>query len=174
MITKFRLTLSNEAIELAKSQKKQEHIQKMRTSVTPNGDNINNMMQNNGQMHLMKQKFFNQFYLLNGLSKLRNLENYRNREDLFKNVDPAQSILSEQSLNTQAFETVAVQNYTCDHSWPICIYDFTFGLIYPQFFCFKIQDEIKIIPNYFKNDTDDKNQPQDIEKLNFNSRPQIT
>ena len=97
----------------------------------------------------MKQKFFNQFYLLNGLSKLRNCENYRTKEELFKNLDPAQSVLSEQSLNTQAFETSAVQNYTCDHNWPICIYDFTFGQIYPQFFCFKQDEDWNIIHNYF-------------------------
>ena len=38
-----------------------------------------------------QQNFYSQFYLLNGLSKLRNLKIYSTREDLFKNLTETSS-----------------------------------------------------------------------------------
>ncbi len=53
----------------------------------------------------MKQNFFNQFYLLNGLSKLRSLSNYNMREDLFKNLTEDNSSKNDSVVsNAQAIE----------------------------------------------------------------------
>jgi hypothetical protein len=38
------------------------------------------------ELKRMRQKFYSQFYLLNGLSKLRNLKEYCTREDIFQNL----------------------------------------------------------------------------------------
>ncbi|CDW84002.1 tbc1 domain family member 2b [Stylonychia lemnae] len=101
------------------------------------------------QISINKQNFYNKFYLLTGLSKLRTCDQYKNREEIFKNLDANQSVLSEQTLNTRDFESQAVHNYKCDCSWPICLYDFTFKQIYPQFFCFKTAEDIHIVPDHF-------------------------
>lgn len=39
----------------------------------------------------IRQNFYSQFYLLNGLSKLRTCINYNTREDLFKNLTETSS-----------------------------------------------------------------------------------
>ena len=43
----------------------------------------------------VKQNFYSQFYLLNGLNKLRNCEAYSMREDLFKNMTETSSVKEE-------------------------------------------------------------------------------
>lgn len=48
-------------------------------------------LKNVNDMKLIRQNFYSQFYLLNGLSKLRTCINYNTREDLFKNLTETSS-----------------------------------------------------------------------------------
>jgi hypothetical protein len=47
----------------------------------------------------MRQNFYSQFYLLNGLSKLRNLKEYSNREDIFQNITEEASSFDNEGKN---------------------------------------------------------------------------
>ena len=37
----------------------------------------------------------------------------------------------------------------CDPAWPLCVYDFTFRLMYPLFHKLSIRNDIKYFDNYF-------------------------
>ena len=117
----------------------------------------NDRLPNNVQLQIIKQKFFNQFYLLSGLQKLKTMEDGQvNKEVEVQDIDADSSdMLSSYSdvyvdpESQKQVDSLAVQNYECDKSWPICIYDFTFRLIYPDFFCFKEAEPPTLIHNYF-------------------------
>ena len=79
--------------------------------------NINKM-----QHTIIKQKFFNQFYLFNGISKSRSQKNKEENSNLTPTV-PVQD---------SNFEEEVIENQKCDQNWPICLYDFTFKLAYPH------------------------------------------
>lgn len=114
----------------------------------------------NNDVKKMKINFYQQFYLLNGLSKLRNLKDYNKREDLFKNLTDGSSSKDEGSqrtesitkneedeANAQNFEAKAVKCYKCDPSWPICLYDFTFRELYADYLCYQTQHSFEKIIN---------------------------
>jgi hypothetical protein len=123
----------------------------------------------------MRQNFYSQFYLLNGLSKLRNLKEYSNREDIFQNITEEASSLDNEGKNQSSsadagdeesksledqsylktFEQKIVQQYKCDPSWPICIYDFTFRTLYPTFFCIKTATPFNFILDYQERESTD-------------------
>eukprot|EP00347_Sterkiella_histriomuscorum_P001837 403370488 len=101
------------------------------------------------QKQVKKQQFFNKFNLFGGLQKLRTLELYRNREDLFINTEGKNSFNLNQMLSTQEFEDYAIQHYVCNSNWPICIYDLTYRALHPQYFCFTTAKPLHIIQDYF-------------------------
>ena len=47
----------------------------------------------------MRQNFYSQFYLLNGLSKLRNLKEYSESVDIFQNITEEASSLENDQKN---------------------------------------------------------------------------
>jgi hypothetical protein len=47
----------------------------------------------------MRQNFYSQFYLLDGLSKFRNLKEYINSEDIFQNISEEASSLDKEGKN---------------------------------------------------------------------------
>jgi hypothetical protein len=48
------------------------------------------------------------------------------------------------------FEDEALEAHKCDSDWPICLYDFTFKLVYPHSHKFRAgKDQIKLIETYF-------------------------
>ncbi|CDW77765.1 gtpase-activating protein [Stylonychia lemnae] len=103
------------------------------------------------QMYQMKQKFYNQFQLFAGLSKLKNCPFYCSKDELFRNLDMSKIEQSgvQSAFLSNAFENNAISEYKCDMEWPICLYDFTFKVIYPQFFCYKVDRNHVIEWNYF-------------------------
>jgi hypothetical protein len=57
----------------------------------------------------------------------------------------------QETLTTHDFESQAVQNYKCERAlWPICLYDFTFGQMYPQYFAFRTALQPQVIHDYFQ------------------------
>jgi len=44
--------------------------------------------------------------------------------------------------------------YDCDPSWPVCIYDFSFKNRSPNYFAFKVEEDLTkfIVSSYFSND----------------------
>lgn len=63
---------------------------------------------------------------------------------------------------SQNYEDSTIRFHECNPDWPVCLYDFTFSILFPQFFCFRMSNEPKIIDNYFsssmKTETSDASQ----------------
>lgn len=81
-----------------------------------------------------QQSFFSQFYLFNGLSKLRSLPQFRTREDLFQGLAEREG---------ESFVQAAVQSCKCDPSWPICMYDFTFKNLFTHHYLFRTKEPLR-------------------------------
>jgi len=118
----------------------------------------------------MKQKFFNSFYLMNGISKLRKSTG---KEALFnrKSIEEiqatgldgeAQTSWKRDVIDCQAkkkssgdheciFEVGVIKEQTCNPSWPICLYDFTFRLLYPRYQSLTLgeNETSRMITNHF-------------------------
>ena len=56
---------------------------------------------------------------------------------------------TEQISKGENYEEAVVKNYSCDPTWPICLYDFTYKILCEQFFSYRIGTPIEIIDNYF-------------------------
>lgn len=56
----------------------------------------------------MKQKFYNQFQLFTGLSKMRNCEHYNKREEIFKNFETNGDIMENKQFT--AFNNFSFEN----------------------------------------------------------------
>jgi hypothetical protein len=52
--------------------------------------------------------------------------------------------------------------FKCKPEWPICLYDFTYKNKIPNYFCFRIEEDLtsKIIDNYFNDRTALINSPK--------------
>ncbi len=91
------------------------------------------------QKTIIKQKFYNQFYLLNGHSKKRGLQG--NKQTLAGESNP-----------DFLYEDYAVRTLECNPEWPICLYDFTFKQTYHHTHVYKEADIFvtKLIENHIE------------------------
>ena len=95
------------------------------------------------QKTIIKQKFYNQFYLLNGYSKKRGLQSTK------------QSLAGDSNPDF-LYEDYAVGTFQCNPEWPICLYDFTFKLTYHHTHVYKESEGLltKLIENHIEDPTE--------------------
>ena len=51
------------------------------------------------ELKRMRQNFYSQFYLLNGLSKFRNIKEYSKSEDIFQTLTDTSSLIEQDGKN---------------------------------------------------------------------------
>eukprot|EP00347_Sterkiella_histriomuscorum_P023907 403332973 len=146
-IYELRLKLAKETF----FEKQLKEIQKMNQQMS----NLLQVVKTQSQVDIYqkKQKFVNRFQLLNGLSKMRTCDKYKNMIDFLgidlTNNQQNQNRFTSSSFIDTAFENNVIQNFKCQCEWPICLYDFTFKVCLTDFFCYRPAHKPEIIVDYF-------------------------
>jgi len=101
---------------------------------------------------VMKQNFLSQFYLFGGLQKLITIEKYQNDNDIIQNLSLGELKCRRKESFVKPIEDILVENYKCDPSWPVCLYDFSFKTVFPRYFAFRVGKPPLIIEDYFSSE----------------------